>query len=478
MKDKAQHSNDNEIANLQLQGLNEAKNKNYLKALAHFQAALKLNPALISLHINISNVYLHLNDIEKALQHINQALRLDPLNAEVYTNLGRVFYKQGLYDPAIKNFEKALRLDKDLVAAHYNLAHSLTMQNQLSRAATHYGEVLRLQPENAIANLNLGFLEFNEGDYLEAEIHLKKALQYDAKNLELIKKLGETYVALGKMNEAIETYLSALDLSQDLSDVHHNLAILYLQSQEKTKALEHFSRALALDPSNDTAKHMLHALRGEGVSETPPQYIANLFDQYADYYNEHLKNKLNYQAHVLLRNALGRLLNKNPSAGRILDLGCGTGLCGLVFRDLATDLIGVDLSPNMIEKARELGAYEKLIVSDINSYLEQSKEEAFDLIIAGDVLVYSGDLQKLFKNVAHNLKSEGRFAFTIEPLPNETKDDNFSLQPSGRFAHSIEYIHQLAEENDLLIEIEDDIVPREHEGRPITGKLFVTKRLV
>jgi predicted TPR repeat methyltransferase len=178
---------------------------------------------------------------------------------------------------------------------------------------------------------------------------------------------------------------------------------------------------------------------------------------------------LDYQAHILLRNAIGRCLKNNPKIGRVLDLGCGTGLCGIVFRDLALELIGIDLSPKMIAKSKTLDTYEKLEVCDIHEYLARSGHLPFDLIIAGDVLVYSGELDNLFTNIAKNLSPHGRFAFTVENLTT----GNFQLQPSGRFAHSSSYIHTLAKTNALQIVLEEEIVPRKQESLPIPGRLYV-----
>ncbi len=64
----------------------------------------------------------------------------------------------------------------------------------------------------------------------------------------------------------------------------------------------------------------------------------------------------------------------------ILDLGCGTGLAGVAFKDVAALLDGVDLSPEMIEKARARKLYDNLIVGDIETALEQTGQ--YDLLLA------------------------------------------------------------------------------------------------
>lgn len=445
------------------------------KTLEFLKQALIENPNDVACHNNLSNVYLTLNDVENAVRHLHQALRLDPQYALAYSNLGRILYKQGRILEAISNFEKALRINPEYWEAHYNLAHSLASQNQMTRSAHHYREVIRIIPAHPNAHFNLGLTYLSDENYLAAEEHLKQAFTLTPENTEAAKQLGHVYLTLGKTKDAIQLYEQILQASTDLADIHHNLAILYLRNEDREKALNHFKEAFRLSPTNYTAQHMITALSGRQTANAPTQYVTQLFDQYAPYYDEHVRKKLNYQVPGLLRSAVGHCLGNNPKAGRILDLGCGTGQCGVFFRDLALELIGVDLSSQMIEKAKQLGAYDSLFVSDLNEYLTQSTLEPFDLIIAGDVLVYSGDLDSIFKMVFKKLAEKGRFAFTIEDLndQNLNHDSYYYLQPTGRFAHSKAYIQQLVHQNNFVLLLEKEIILREHEGNPIQGRVYV-----
>lgn len=460
---------------LQLNGFEAIKQKDFERALAIFKQALLLDPTSVSLHNNLSNVFVALKNTEEALKHLYEAIRLQPQHAESYNNLGRLYYKQARIPEALPHFEKALRLDPNYWEAHYNLAHSLSVLNQLDSAAAHYQEVIRIVPEHPIAHFNVGLIYVENENYPLAELHLSKTVQRDPHNIEALRQLGQIYVQLGRTEEAMHTYQQALNLNPSLGDVHHNLAILYLRQPDRAKALIHFTEALKVDPTNDTAKHMVMALSVSDTSESPttapPAYIRQLFDQYAEYYDEHLKTKLKYNAPVLLRNAVGQCLENNYTVGRVLDLGCGTGLCGIYFRDLALELMGVDLSPQMIEKAKALGAYEKLVVADFNDYLTRPDLEPFKLMIACDVLVYIGDLEILFKNINRILLPGGLFAFTTERLEEDTH--RYRLQHTGRFAHSSAYVHELAERNQLSITCEENIILREQEGTPIRGQIWV-----
>lgn len=456
-------------------GLTFAKQGKMNEAVAAFSKAIEINPNNIAYHDNLSNAYLALGNIEKAKQHLNEALRIDPHHAQSYNNLARLLYKQSLFNDAIFYLEKALRINPDYWEAHYNLAHSHAKLNHLNQASVHYNEVLRLMPNHPTAHHNLGLILFEEGLVDEAAIHLQKALELSPDNVEAARFLGYSELALGHIDEAIHAFERTLLLASHLPDVYHNLGVLHLRKSEKEKALEYFEKTLALDAENDTARHMIMALKGEQSSQAPKTYIADLFDQYADYYDRHVKEKLKYNVPALLRSAVSECLTGFQRAGRVLDIGCGTGLCGVYFRDLAFNLIGVDLSHKMAKKARQLGAYDDVVTSDFNDYLTQQNLEPFNLISAGDVLVYLGDLEQSFENIARKLITNGLFAFTVERLENSSQ--NYILKPTGRFAHSKKYIQYLAQKYNFTIEKEEDIIPREHDGKPVEGCLYVLRKL-
>ena len=93
-----------------------------------------------------------------------------------------------------------------------------------------------------------------------------------------------------------------------------------------------------------------------------------------------------------------------PRAGRAsewtcFDLGCGTGLCGLLLRPAGRDAGGVDLSPAMIEKARARGVYDRLEAGDLVEAMKKAPR-SFDLLVAADVFIYVGDLAPTFEAAA------------------------------------------------------------------------------
>ncbi len=114
-------------------------------------------------------------------------------------------------------------------------------------------------------------------------------------------------------------------------------------------------------------------------------YVRHLFDQFSADYDARMRGQLAYQAPEVLR-ALADLVMPGAHGLTVLDLGCGTGLAGAAFADIAAAAIdGIDLSPAMIARARERLIYRSLAVGDLETVLGTGGAN-YDLILAADTL--------------------------------------------------------------------------------------------
>ena len=166
------------------------------------------------------------------------------------------------------------------------------------------------------------------------------------------------------------------------------------------------------------------------------QCVQDLFDGYADIFDHCLVDRLEYKVPSLLRKQI-----QPHRFSRCLDLGCGTGLCGVAFRNCCDYLEGVDISNRMIEKARLRGIYDTLVHDDVVAYLRTQPDNSFDLLICADVLIYIWDVEMLFNEAIRVTTPNGIFAFSTE----STKAGVEVVETaSERFAHSRKYIMRLA----------------------------------
>ena len=122
--------------------------------------------------------------------------------------------------------------------------------------------------------------------------------------------------------------------------------------------------------------------------ETREQTLAH-YEAWADTYDREVAGDLGYAQPARCATALAAVIRGAGGApgGRLLDVGCGTGLSGLAFRDAGfLDQDGCDFSPPMLAKAEATGVYDRLFEADLNEGLDIA-DGAYDHVAA--VGVYS-----------------------------------------------------------------------------------------
>jgi predicted TPR repeat methyltransferase len=144
------------------------------------------------------------------------------------------------------------------------------------------------------------------------------------------------------------------------------------------------------------------------------------------------------------------------------------------FEGRARSFEGADLSPNMLSEARRKGLYRHLHEADIVDFLAAGNLEAGDrdLVTAGDVFIYVGDLEAVFAGVSRCLSDGGLFAFSVESV----SDAPYRLRPSGRYAQSDAYIRSLAITHGFDIAAAEDVIVRLEREAPILGAVYVLQK--
>jgi len=286
--------------------------------------------------------------------------------------------------------------------------------------------------------------------------------------------LGIALRFTGEFDLALEALDRALRLAPGNVDVWFALANLHRARGEPPEASRAYRKVLDLDPSHEEATYFLAVVTSEETPDCiPATLVCDLFDSYAPHYEEHLLCHLDYRLPPLLSEAVRQFAGRNPAFSLVMDLGCGTGLCGALLRDMAARLVGVDLSPRMVERARERGIYDELLVEEL-SHAMRSRDNTIDLAVAGDVVTYLGDLSIFLAAGKSGLREGGLLVFNVESTSGKAP---YVLLKGGRFAHRRSYVEDLAAKFGLRVESCEQIVPRKEDGQPILGRLFLLTNL-
>lgn len=326
-------------------------------------------------------------------------------------------------------------------------------------------------PDNAEIRFEIGKFLQQRNMPFKAEIFYRDSLKIDKKQAIIHFNLGVIYQNLNKIDDAIKEYKTATNVDPKYARAYANLGYLYNETGDKGKCRDACLAAQKLDPENPQIKHMIAAL---GIAPAPEmadkQYIKNLYDEYASSYDSHLSVTLKSKTPELVYDATIKHAGTTNTDKIILDLGCGTGICGELFKPHANTLIGVDLSEKMIRQAHNKNIYTSLFATDIVEHLNNDTI-SYDFIFSSDVIIYIGNLKELFNAVKKSLKTGGLFTFSVEST-SDTKE-NYILGATGRYQHNHKHITALAKQCGFSILSSDEAPLRKQNNKDVIGRIYV-----
>ncbi|MDK2957175.1 MAG: hypothetical protein PWQ57_2671 [Desulfovibrionales bacterium] len=437
------------------------------EAATTLQRSLEIKPFKAATCNSLSAVLRSLGRWEEACEALQRACALAPRSPDYLTNLGVVYSEMDRFDDALNAMREALRIAPDHLPARANLPMLLTLAGRLDMALAEARELVKRNPEFAGGHHNLAAI-CNKLDLLdEAEAEAQRAVELAPQIQKHHLALAEILKRLGKLDKALGAARTALAMEEN-ANVRFRLGMILRERGESAEAIKNFRRSLELDPEDSEGAAMfLAALEGKASPAAAPQaYIRRVFDSYAARFDDHLVKGLHYHGPQRYLEALLPHLPRREGLS-ILDLGCGTGLCGEVLRPLAGRLEGVDLSKRMIEQAERTGRYDALETADAVEGLQ--KRSNMDVIVAGDLFIYFGDLAPVLKAAARALAPGGLLAGNVEAM----EEGTWRVNPSGRFSHTEAYVRQTAHEAGFSVLSLETAFLREEEKQPVPGYLMV-----
>jgi len=408
-------------------------------------------------------------DTLKALRLLKQAVSADEGKLHIKSNYATVLRQAGYVEESIGILKEVVRARPDSPQIINNLANALRLVGKLEEAIEYYRRALALLPTSAEIVNNLGSALKDLGDYKGALTCLNSALNIDPNNADIYNNLGVVCRCLNDSSHATSAFQAAVRIDPGFVLAQNNLGCALMAGGDRDGAINAFKNVLAVEPDNAEATHLLKALTQGSSDRAPDQYVADLFDEYAPTFEDSLVQKLEYKTPGKIREAVDAVMPQEGMFGNVLDLGCGTGLCGFEFKGISKKLFGVDLSPKMVEEASSKEVYDELHVGPIESYLEKCRVR-FDLFIAADVFVYIGKLDQVFKAIAMTANDDALVVFSTELLGGA---GIYKLLKTGRFAHSLPYVNSLAEENGFEAVSKFKTPLRKENNKWIEGMIYI-----
>ncbi|PPD15927.1 MAG: SAM-dependent methyltransferase [Methylobacterium sp.] len=279
---------------------------------------------------------------------------------------------------------------------------------------------------------------------------------------------AEAALAEGDAQAAFDLYEQTLERVPAWLPARLGLGKAALMLGREAEARAAFEIVAARDQADLLGARAFLARMGAEGGAVTPGYVAALFDDYAPRFDAHLTSALDYRAPELLAQALGAVSGARRYA-RVLDLGCGTGLMAKALAGQFETMDGVDLSPRMLEIARQTGLYTRLDCAEAGAWLAGEAAQSADLVIAADVFCYIENLAPLFREARRVLAPGGIFAFTVQ----DAGEGPSRVGADLRVHHARADILQWAVASRFVIRHEARVSARRDRGVPVPGALYV-----
>lgn len=144
----------------------------------------------------------------------------------------------------------------------------------------------------------------------------------------------------------------------------------------------------------------------EGRAEPAP----TSWGKVASWYDEYLGSEDSYQKQVILPNILRIVAPKRGM--RLLDLACGQGFFSEAFANAGAEVTGVDISLELIKKARARLPNVTFAVAPADN-VRDLKSSSFHHIVCVLAIQNIAELDQTFKEAKRLLAPGGRFVFVL-----------------------------------------------------------------
>lgn len=276
----------------------------------------------------------------------------------------------------------------------------------------------------------------------------------------------------GDFTASADLLRQGIELAPHWPPFYFHLGEALRQSGNDAAAETAFTEYLNRDPDDNMGAAIKLSLIGTAPPPPvlPEGYVRSLFDQYAPKFEKCLVENLGYHTPEHIAEAV-RAVQHGPY-GRVLDLGCGTGLAAQQFVADTNHITGIDLAPRMVEESRAKNIYHALHVASVEDFLRNDDTLRYDLVLSADVFVYIGALEEIFIRLGQRMAPGALFAMSVQTL----EDGDWHLGEDHRYSHSRTYLEHCTALAKLAPASCVPVTLREDAGKPVNGMVFIARK--
>jgi len=279
-------------------GLLEARQEHFGDAVSFYRKALKLNPQMQGLRLNLGLALFKDGEYQQAIEIFDPLLKAEPASSPEAQKLrilvGMAHYGLGQYPAAIPYLQQASANDEQNLPLLLNLAHSCLLSKQFPCVLDAFHKLVAANAESAEADMlvgealdemsdtngalrelraaaainpklpnvhfGIGYLLWTQGQYTESAKEFEAEIANDSGHVQAALYLADAKIQMNQMNEALPLLEDLVKINPNSTMEHLDLGIVYADADRKEDALREFQTAAKLAPDNVNAHWRLARL--------------------------------------------------------------------------------------------------------------------------------------------------------------------------------------------------------------------------
>lgn len=203
----------------------------------------------------VGEAYLQQGNLAVAMKEFKKAEAKYADDHLLQYDMGLVYLRKKRYDQALVRFKRALDLKPDYGEAINSMGNAYAGKGDWDQAIFYYkkvvGDILYGTPHFGYSNLGNAY--YYKGDLELSEKYYLEALNAKPGFTRALQGLARTYIAMGRIPEAVGKLEKAVRKAPDSPALHFQLAKAYQLALEFKKAYDSYRKVIELAPESPLA---------------------------------------------------------------------------------------------------------------------------------------------------------------------------------------------------------------------------------
>ncbi|KAH8310236.1 hypothetical protein KR044_000156 [Drosophila immigrans] len=245
---------------------------NSSKAFQHYHRAIELYPEYESALMNLGNLYREHGQLQTAEKYIRAALAAYPAFPVAWMNLGIVQSAQKKYNEALDSYKQALKYRAEYAVCYYNMGNLYLEQQRYAEALHHWQHAVAVNPRQPKAWANILTMLDNRSMYEDALRLSEQGLRQLPHEPSIMFIRANVLGKLKHYVEAESLYKQVIELDPHNMLYHTNLGVLYHRWDKVQEAIDSYRTAISINAARSTTARdnlgkLLKRMEREAINE-------------------------------------------------------------------------------------------------------------------------------------------------------------------------------------------------------------------